>query len=184
MKPKMLVEEEELLRILRVRFAGIISSGVHAPDGLGCALEVWSQAEGKPWTDNPTELDVPDLRPLNDAIWSSDTLRTEWMVRVMLSVIPVWRSPSRTAFVMRLALATVREVLPPALDAVGLSSAAEVCRQASTLDAARAAARAAEAAARTARAAARDAAGAAAGDAALIHACRIWIAAATDTTRR
>jgi hypothetical protein len=57
--------------VLAQCFGGVLHSGKHAPDGIACALEVASIARGLTWTDAPRRVGLPDLRPLNDARWSS-----------------------------------------------------------------------------------------------------------------
>src|SRR6266853_4591833 len=68
---------EELQRELDTRDDGILRHGSHEPGREFCALEFVSQVEGLPWTDSPSMVGMPDLRPLNDAHWSSNKARTE-----------------------------------------------------------------------------------------------------------
>src|SRR5262245_2466956 len=90
---------------------GVLTSGSHTPDGAACALEARSQYERRAWTDAPSYLDMPDLRPLNDAPWSSDAARTAAMAPMLMAVAPVWRSDKRQAWVKAVVLATVREII-------------------------------------------------------------------------
>jgi hypothetical protein len=140
---------------------------------------------------------MPDLRPLNDAKWSSDALRTQHCLPVALALWlwSDWSDARQQAFAERLAIATVREILADMLDACGLDSTA--CRAVTTLSEAESAARAARAAAAAAAAdadaaraayAARAAASARAADASaraadatLIKACAIWVRCAAET---
>ena len=155
------------------RFNGRISEGAHEPDSIGCALEVWSKYEGRRWTDDPTKLEMPDLRPLNDGPWSSDLARTTALVPVLVAVAPVWRDLNkREAWVRTIALETIRQILPIGLRARGLTTEARRCEAVANLVEAAKAAEAAAAAARAARAA-REGAGAV-----LLLACQIWVDAA------
>lgn len=183
--------------------ATLTEGGHDSPECGACILEVCSLAMGVEWTDDPERLNLPDIRPLNDAEWSSDTLRTQHLTRVGVAVW-AWRTATegkKATFTRRLAELTIRRVIPPILNAAGLTDEAERCRKKGTADAVRAAANAAyydrdaaRAAARAAANAARAAANAAyyARDAAnaanapkrlnaddiLIAACDCWIEAA------
>ena len=179
----MIEQEQELFRtFLAKRFTGLISKGSHDTDSIGCALEVWSQYEGRAWTDDPTRLEMPDLRPLNDGPWSSDLARTIALAPVLIAVAPIWRNPvQRVAWVRAVALETVRQILPIALRANGLVVEADRCAAVTDLAAAEAAGAAARAAAEAAGAAARAAEAAAeatrTGDNVLVRTCQVWIAA-------
>lgn len=161
----------ELETILRDRFGGIISYGTHTANGRACALELASQAQGIAWTDDPERVGYPDLRPLNDARWSSDAARTAALLPVLVALADwrVWPDARRVEWMRAVALRTIREVLSIAARAISLGRAARRCETAGTLGAVRAAA----------RAAAGDA-----GDAILILATRIWVEAAYSTNLR
>ena len=173
---------ENARTILQTRFQNRLAKGAHQADGVGCALEFWSQVQGHTWTDDPEALQMPDLRSLNDAPWSSEEARAAALLPVLIAVAPVWRGPlaRRQTFVERICLDTVREILPYTLRAAGLPEAAARCAASSTLR--DAVAMAAEAAAREAWAAARAARATreawAAADTVLQLACHIWIRAA------
>jgi len=147
-----------------------LRSGRHDPDdirnGSFCALECAALARGSSEpSDSPYDAGLPDIRPLNDARWSSDEVRTEHLTRVVMAWWDVEMTSERARY---LAEQTIRRVLPIALRAVGLDAEATRCERD---DDVRAAARDARAAAYThasaARAsAARDAAAYATDDAA------------------
>jgi len=126
---------EALRVILDERFNGVIYSGTHRPDGKCCLLEFASQAKGIPWTDSPAETGYPDLRPLNDAPWSSDEVRTQAMLPLLVSL--AWWADAdearRKRFTNAVALRTIREVLPIALRAAGLELSAVRCESAKDL---------------------------------------------------
>jgi len=190
---------EELQSILDADFGGVLRACKHSPgDGECCINELVSIYLDDNWTDNPYKIRCIDLRPLNDAEWSTDELRTEWM----LKVYSVWEHsldwPEDVLLrrVQRLVIETVRQIisqLPNLPDDIR-----EQCRLATTLEQAQVAAYAAYAASAAAYPAyaAADAAAYAADAAAyaayaasaarvaertdniLVTACRIWIEAA------
>ena len=133
-----------------------ISSKRHEPGCGQCILELCSQALGKDWTDDPYDLELPDIRALNDAAWSSDAMRTEHMLRVGVAVWP-WREASRgqqQLFIDRLAELTIRRVLPPVLREARLNDVADRCEREGNKEAAEAATNAARSADNAALAAA------------------------------
>jgi hypothetical protein len=164
---------------LEERFHGKLLIGSHTPDGEACALEVASIARGLTWTDNPETVGLPDLRPLNDAPWSSDAERTKNLVPVVLAYWDwgEWSDAKRREIMTRVAEQTIRQVLPIALRAAGLEAEAKRCGAEGSESAAARAADAAESAAWSVARAAESAARAA-DDQVLILACRIWIEAA------
>ena len=143
---------------------GILLSGAHPPGDQFCALEFSSQVRQKPWSDAPGDL--PDVRALNDAPWSSAETRTAALLPVMAALWDWrdWSNARQKAWAQKVAVLTVQCIiaeLPGLPDAIRIQ-----CREAVTLSevetAAEVAARAAEAAAGAARAAgAAGAAGAA-----------------------
>jgi hypothetical protein len=166
------------------RFGGVIRSGSHQPNGQACALEAYSVAIGKPWTDHPFTLGMPDVRRLNDARWSNDKARTDGLLPVVvaLSRWSEWTKAQRSEWASRVVLRTVLEIISEskwipekhrkALRAVTtLDKERAACKAAATATDATDAATAAAAAdaAYAAYAAANDAA-----DRVLSHACRIW----------
>lgn len=198
---------EQLQTVLSSR-GGVLLSGDHGDCEDGCCLlEAVNLARHGEATDSPKKAGMPDLRPLNDARWSTNALRTKHCLPVALALWDwsAWSVARRLAFAERLAIATVRETFSDMLDAIGLDSSQ--CRAADTLDSAvDAAARAvraayayaydyAAAAANAARYAARYAATAnataaataaaavarSAADATLIKACGIWVRCADET---
>jgi len=176
-----------LVAVVEDRFGGVLSSGLHEPDGKACIHEALNAAEGRPWSDEPGER--PDLRAFNDGPWSDDAARTAAMLRigtVLLWDWPSWSPERRQQVVDQVVEGTIRSVLPLALraaadvhpdpaHAAALRAAADRCAsegsaeaawaadaakataEAAWAEAARAAARAAWAAARAARAAAEAA---------------------------
>lgn len=89
---------------------GRISSGHHSENsGKACILDCISKARGVAWTDSPRVLDMPDIRPLNDAYKSDDT-RSIDMVRLGVALwdYPSWPVSRRVAFVKALADQTVK----------------------------------------------------------------------------
>ena len=117
----------------------ILKKGVHkSPECGACILEVCSVVLGVDWTDDPTALNLPDIRGLNDARWSTDELRTEQMMRVGVAIWS-WRDASneqKTRFARKLAELTIRRVLPDVLESVGLREEAKRCREEGTAEAA------------------------------------------------
>ena len=166
MKLKLTVEE--LRNVLATYGKGVLSSGGHGPDeGLYCALECVSLARHngrKNFTDSRELLGMPDIRPLNDAMWSSDQARTEALLPLIaaLSDWSQWSTTRQHKWATIVAVETVRQIISrlthlpdvvrkqcrQALDA----GAAEAAMAAAAAAAARAAARAAEAAAGAAEA--------------------------------
>lgn len=187
---------EQFPATLRARFGGQLRHGSHQPDGEACLLEAAHAAVGDAWSDDPDRW--PDLRPLNDAPWSSDALRTQHLVPVLAAFWhwEEWPETRRNAVMEQIALLTVQHLIAnlPSISA----SIRMQCRAATTraeaeaaawaawaaagaagaAGAAKAAAGAAEAAARAAEAAA----GAAEADRILITACHLWIESARETT--
>ena len=62
---------EEFRAFVAQRFGGVLLAGTHPLNHAACALEAWSQAEGKIWTDDPSVLKLPDLRPLTVHVQSA-----------------------------------------------------------------------------------------------------------------
>ncbi len=206
---------EQLQALLHEHDDGVLRSGAHEAGREFCALEFEAIVRGRAvyyegldewqgWSDEPVTL--PDLRPLNDAPWSSDEARTAALLQVMVALWnwSEWSSARRTAWASRVAINTVREIvseLPSLSDEVRVQ-----CRAAMTLPKAEAAAKAAwaaaearaaggaesaasEAAAEAAMAARAESAAAeaaaearaAGAESVLLIACRIWIRAAEET---
>jgi hypothetical protein len=182
----MKITVEQLQHILDTRDSGVLSHGAHsADDGSYCALEAVSLVRGSLtgnesyFTDDPADLGMPDIRPLNDAPWSSDEARTKAMLPLIavLSDWSLWPHARKRKFATVVALETVRQIvseLPYIPDVIK-----EACRSADLKTAADAA-RAAWAAADAARAAAGAAATAAEADDILNKAISIWLKAASD----
>jgi hypothetical protein len=116
---------------------GLLKKGAHSKnDNACCILEARSLCMGLKKTDNPDKLNMPDIRTLNDAPWSTDELRTEHMLRLDEALRP-WATANqnqRVNFVRRVAILTVNQVisaLPYLSDEIRLK-----CRDAKDLDAA------------------------------------------------
>ena len=138
--------------------AGVLLSGKHqAGERKVCALEFESQMRGRPWSDAPRTL--PDVRPLNDAQWSSDAARTAALLPVMAALWrwADWTLHQRQQWTTQIILETVRKIVSalPGLP----KDIQEQCHSVKELPAAAMAARAAA-------------------DSPLQTACAIWIRAA------
>jgi len=157
---------------------GVLSYGRHDDDDdpRCCLLEAVSLCEGRPKTDDPGVLWRPDVRPINDTLLG--LLPAAEGTALLLRLAPLladwatWAPAQRADFARRVALGTLRDVLPLALRDAGLDAHAAACQRAETLEEA-GAARAAAAAAR-ADADAALAAAAAAGADALRAAIALW----------
>ena len=123
---------------------GVIRTGAHGQPNGEChacvrelrTLALWDAGVSVDWTDRPDGGSPTDAAciALNDGPWSSDEARTE----ACLPLVYLTESEAVPGWVERYALRTVREILPIALEAVGVDATA--CREARTLGAARAAA--------------------------------------------
>ena len=162
----------ELQHELDTRDDGVLKHGAHKPEGREfCALEFESQVRGRRWSDAP--LTLPDLRPLNDGLWSSDAARTKALLPAMVALWEwvSWSPERRQQWASRVAILTIQRIiakLPPLPPLVRLQCQnAQTCQEAQT----------------AAGAAAEAAAGAAAGanhDPILERACTIWIESCHD----
>lgn len=123
-----------LREIVADRFRGRLKNGEHSENGSACIMEASSVARGIDWTDDPVSIGLPDLRPLNDAHWPSEEARARELITVAEALWDwaEWPADRRAAYAERVVLRTVREILPIALEAVGLPSRS--CRTAETLD--------------------------------------------------
>ena len=139
---------QDFERVLEARFGGVLSGGKHHEGSEACLLEARAATLGLHWTDDPTTVRWPDLRPLNDA-FPSNALRTAQMRRVAAALWDwdTWSPERQRAYTQRVSEITIRRILPLALRAEGLNDAADRCEQEGTEAAARAAARAITAAA-------------------------------------
>lgn len=127
-----MVPFSEFETVLQERFGGVLRRGIHA-EGSGDAsvIECANAAVGRPWAES---ADIwPDLTPLNDALWSRDTLRTAQMVRLMNAYWEwsVWPDRRRRDVTTRIVIDTIRRVVSevPWLYAM----CAQDCREATTL---------------------------------------------------
>jgi len=143
--------DQTFQELIDSRFGGKVSAGKHESDesdGHACALEAVSALLDKDWSDDPATLQMPDVRPMNDAGWASEAERTTHMIRLITALLPwrEWSTVQRTQFATRIAGRTIREILPTMLRGIGLDDAARECEEQGT-------ARAADSAASEARAA-------------------------------
>ncbi len=153
-----MIATHPLIATVESRFGGIITKGSHTPDGAACLHEALNIARGEEWSDNPG--DIPDLRSLNDAPWSSDALRTKHMLAVGVAVLwpwPEWSPERRTAFARYTAEHTIRVVVPMALRAAAAVHPDEKHKSALKAAAAKCADEGTESAAWSAESAARSA---------------------------
>lgn len=122
-------------------------------------------------TDDPKELDLPDVRPINDACWSSREVATPHLERLRSAIMPwrEWDEERRRKTADRLAILAVNKIvaeLPRLSDSVR-----QQCRDAKTLQEARGAARSSSS----------SASRAAASDQVLVKAINeVWIPAFSD----
>lgn len=125
---------QTLRDIVQDRFGGVVTEGPHEPGGAANILEARSVWLGIRWTDDPRKVGMPDIRPLNDANWPDDEIRTRWMLDLhdALNDWAKWGRERQRRFAQALALRTTRELLPPTLRAV-LPHGADACGQAETL---------------------------------------------------
>src|SRR5579859_5355762 len=153
---------EELQAGLVKHDKGVLKRGAHKhEDREYCALEFVAVMHDEPLNDKPGHL--PDIRPLNDARWSSDESRTAHMLPVLVALWDwaTWTPTRKQQWASRVSIEVVRQIVSQLL---GLTETIrEECRAVSTVDAAARAARAADAA---------DAADAAAGAAYAARAAR------------
>lgn len=116
---------------------GVLQQGSHCFGEPGCCiLEAVAICEGLEKTDNPITLNRPDIRTLNDSAWQSDESRTAQMLRLgpLLAAWPLWKHATRIAFVERVALRIVREIIPIHIRALGYESLAATFEQCGTYD--------------------------------------------------
>jgi len=90
---------------------GILKTGKHKPGREFCALEFESQVRKREWSDKPITL--PDLRPLNDAGWSSDKTRTEALLPVMVALWnwAEWSTTKQMEWVNIVRIETVKQII-------------------------------------------------------------------------
>jgi hypothetical protein len=137
--------------------SGYFSHGVHPPNGEFCLMEFGSQLHGEEWSDRPQAYDPAwsaFCRAINDAAWPDDKTRTKECVPLLLHGL---RGTLPKDWVARVALRTIREIVPLAFEAAAkihpdkshraaLRKAKKAMAEASDLSAAEAARLAAEAA--------------------------------------
>ena len=126
---------DELQEFLNTHDAGVLLSGGHSPYlGKYCALEAVGQLRGIPWTDNPLDVGIPDMRCINDACWSSDAARTVAMLPMLAAVSrwATWTPEQKQQWVSCVVIQTVRQILSqtPSLP----KSVCTQCQQVATLE--------------------------------------------------
>jgi len=101
------------MNILQERFNGVILKGKHLEDGECCILEYRSVKMGISWTDSPTLTRTFDIRALNDGPWSSDQLRTEWMLKLEEAVGGSldWPQERQQIFIENVIIKTVQQII-------------------------------------------------------------------------
>jgi hypothetical protein len=101
------------MNILETRFGGVIKSGKHNENGECCIFEYASVLKGISWTDLPQLIRCVDIRPLNDARWSSDELRTEWMIKVYdaLEGSLDWPKDKLQTWITNVIISLVKEII-------------------------------------------------------------------------
>jgi hypothetical protein len=183
---------------------GVLYAGAHSPTSKQfCALEFVNKVEDDKYNDAPTNM--PDIRRINDARWSSNEIRTKHLLPVIVAYWgwKGWDETKKKAIINKVVIYTVNRIISelPHLK----ENSREQCRKAKTIKEARAAAYAADAAAYAdyaayaaaanadyaayaaayaavadADAAADAAAADAAADVVLIKVCKLWIQAVKD----
>ncbi len=141
------ITEEVARKVLQVVDKGLVK-GVGEPiPGEMCVEAAVCYALGEKHGDAPTCVS-PALRAfkigLNDANWSSNTIRAKGMRRIALAQLGSAGELDEIEFTKRLAMLTVTKILPRALRLCNLENEAKICEAAINLTAA---ARAADAAA-------------------------------------
>ena len=122
----------ELQTALATLDEGVLLPGVHRPDTRQfCALEFSHAVRGHSHSDRPTDL--PDIRPLNDGPWLSNSNRTKHMLPVLAAYWD-WQSwpPTRQQTVAtRIVLLTISRLIA---ELPGLSEQTRMqCQMATTL---------------------------------------------------
>jgi hypothetical protein len=90
---------------------GVLKHGSHKEGREFCALEFESKLRGRVWSDTPITL--PDIRPLNDAGWSSDTARTTALLPVMAALWDwsVWPDKRKMKWAELLVIEIVKQLV-------------------------------------------------------------------------
>jgi len=143
---------EQHVNAALAKAGGVVRNGAHEPPTNGeckaCirelrALALMEAGSDIRWTDRPDGGSPTDRAciAINDGPWSSNEARTE----SCLPLVYLTEADATAGWVAHYALRTVREILPLALEAVGVDASA--CREARTLDESSAAAYAAGSAA-------------------------------------
>jgi hypothetical protein len=125
------------LREVIARHGDVLDRGKHDPSDGGpcCILEAVSECRGLEWTDDPEAVGWPDVRHLNDA-YRDPERRTVAMLRLAdagLGDWGAWPEERRAAYVQRVVLRIIRDLLPATLRGAGLEDAAAKCEAAGDL---------------------------------------------------
>jgi hypothetical protein len=97
--------------------SGYFSHGAHRPNGEFCLMEFGSQLHGEEWSDRPQAYDPAwsaFCRMVNDAAWPDDKTRTKECLPLLLHGL---RGTLPKDWAARLALRTIREIVPLAFEA-------------------------------------------------------------------
>src|SRR3990167_876939 len=114
---RMKLTVDQLQSVLDTYDKGVLSHGAHkAKDGAYCALECISLARhnGRDnFTDDPIQLGMPDIRPLNDGPWSSDSARTKTLLPLLaaLSDWALWSKKRQQVWSEYVCIGTVKHLL-------------------------------------------------------------------------
>lgn len=150
------LNSDVVTRVLSVVDAGLVVGLGKPKPGEMCVEAAVCYALGLPHGDDPSCVH-PAIRSLkitlNDSSWSSDTVRAAGMRRLAILQLGT-KDFDGIEFAKRVALMTVKTILPTTLVACGLTNQVAICKNAQTLTEAAEAAYAAEVAAYAARSAA------------------------------
>jgi hypothetical protein len=118
-----------------------LSKGLGAPvPGRMCVEAAVCYSMGLPHSDEPTCV-APAIRSfkitLNDGYWVSNRQRAAGMRKLAVLQLGTKDNFDSNQFVSRLIIETVRQILPLALDVVGLFNEAKKCKTVNTLEEAR-----------------------------------------------
>lgn len=119
--------DHPLVKVVNEQFRRRLRRGSHEPRTNGtsayrasrvhkaCLLEAASVARGKIswWSDAPEDAQLPDFRPLNDALWDSDQQLTEHMLKLGVAMWgwPRWSKQKQRTWARRSTLRILKEVV-------------------------------------------------------------------------
>lgn len=131
------IDEDTIRRLLTTVDAGLSSGlGVQKP-GHMCVEAAVCYALNLPHSDEPKCV-APIIRStkigLNDSAWSSKTARADGLRKLSVLQLGTLNNFDEVDFAKRLALKTIKTVLPLALSAIGLHDHAASCTAVTTLE--------------------------------------------------